>query len=108
MLRVAVPNKGTLSEPAAAILSEAGYRRRTDAKDLTVSQAALLAGIIPSPNNWDPAVSPTKSSISRQRAFETPTCGASVVRCPRPVRPGWKLDASSAAPTSCAGRRICR
>jgi ATP phosphoribosyltransferase len=35
-LRVAVPNKGTLSEPAAAILSEAGYRRRTDPKDLTV------------------------------------------------------------------------
>jgi len=36
MLRVAVPNKGTLSEPAAEILSEAGYRRRTDTKDLTV------------------------------------------------------------------------
>ncbi|TWS19879.1 ATP phosphoribosyltransferase [Tsukamurella asaccharolytica] len=36
MLRVAVPNKGALSEAAAAILSEAGYRRRTDAKDLTV------------------------------------------------------------------------
>ena len=36
MLRVAVPNKGTLSEPAAEILSEAGYRRRTDQKDLTV------------------------------------------------------------------------
>jgi ATP phosphoribosyltransferase len=36
MLRVAVPNKGTLSEPAAEILSEAGYRRRTDSKDLTV------------------------------------------------------------------------
>jgi ATP phosphoribosyltransferase len=35
-LRVAVPNKGTLSEPAAEILSEAGYRRRTDLKDLTV------------------------------------------------------------------------
>lgn len=30
MLRVAVPNKGALSEPAAEILSEAGYRRRTD------------------------------------------------------------------------------
>lgn len=26
--------------------------------DLTVSQAALIAGIIPSPNNWDPRVSP--------------------------------------------------
>jgi ATP phosphoribosyltransferase len=36
MLRVAVPNKGTLSEPATQILSEAGYRRRTDPKDLTV------------------------------------------------------------------------
>ncbi len=36
MLRVAVPNKGALSEAAAAILSEAGYRRRSDAKDLTV------------------------------------------------------------------------
>jgi ATP phosphoribosyltransferase len=35
-LRVAVPNKGTLSEPAAEILSEAGYRRRGDQKDLTV------------------------------------------------------------------------
>jgi ATP phosphoribosyltransferase len=36
MLRVAVPNKGALSEPAAEILAEAGYRRRTDPKDLTV------------------------------------------------------------------------
>lgn len=36
MLRVAVPNKGSLSESAAAMLSEAGYRRRSDAKDLTV------------------------------------------------------------------------
>jgi ATP phosphoribosyltransferase len=36
MLRVAVPNKGALSEPAAEILSEAGYRRRSDPKDLTV------------------------------------------------------------------------
>ncbi len=32
-----------------------------DAKDLTVSQAALLAGIIPSPNNWDPAVDPARA-----------------------------------------------
>lgn len=36
VLRVAVPNKGTLSEPASEILAEAGYRRRTDSKDLTV------------------------------------------------------------------------
>ena len=36
MLRVAVPNKGSLSESAAEILREAGYRRRTDSRDLTV------------------------------------------------------------------------
>lgn len=36
MLRVAVPNKGALSESAAEILAEAGYRRRSDPKDLTV------------------------------------------------------------------------
>ncbi|MEE6281055.1 ATP phosphoribosyltransferase [Georgenia sunbinii] len=30
MLRIAVPNKGSLSEPAIAMLSEAGYRRRRD------------------------------------------------------------------------------
>ncbi|NCT92081.1 PASTA domain-containing protein [Cellulomonas sp. APG4] len=29
--------------------------------ELTVSQAALIAGIIPSPNNWDPAVAPEKA-----------------------------------------------
>lgn len=40
VLRVAIPNKGTLSEPASEILSEAGYRRRTDPKDLTVVDPA--------------------------------------------------------------------
>lgn len=40
MLRVAVPNKGTLSEPAADMLREAGYRQRTDSRDLTVIDTA--------------------------------------------------------------------
>lgn len=40
MLRVAVPNKGTLSEPAAEMLKEAGYRQRHDSRDLTVLDAA--------------------------------------------------------------------
>jgi ATP phosphoribosyltransferase len=34
MLRIAIPNKGTLSGPAAQMLREAGYRQRTDARDL--------------------------------------------------------------------------
>jgi ATP phosphoribosyltransferase len=36
MLRIAVPNKGSLSEAAGAILHEAGYRRRTDRELLVV------------------------------------------------------------------------
>ncbi|WP_067536240.1 ATP phosphoribosyltransferase [Nocardia crassostreae] len=40
MLRVAVPNKGALSESAVAILSEAGYRKRTDSRELSVLDPA--------------------------------------------------------------------
>jgi ATP phosphoribosyltransferase len=36
VLRVAVPNKGVLSEPAAEMLAESGYRQRRTSKDLTV------------------------------------------------------------------------
>ena len=36
MLRVAVPNKGALSEPAAEMLAESGYRQRRSTKDLAV------------------------------------------------------------------------
>ncbi|MGY1749452.1 MULTISPECIES: ATP phosphoribosyltransferase [unclassified Modestobacter] len=36
MLRVAVPNKGVLSEPAAEMLVESGYRQRRSTKDLAV------------------------------------------------------------------------
>jgi membrane peptidoglycan carboxypeptidase len=32
-----------------------------DAKDLTISQAAMLVGIVPSPNSWDPATAPEKA-----------------------------------------------
>jgi ATP phosphoribosyltransferase len=37
VLRIAVPNKGSLSDPAAAMLREAGYRQRTDSRELVLS-----------------------------------------------------------------------
>jgi ATP phosphoribosyltransferase len=40
MLRIAVPNKGTLSAPAAQMLRDAGYRQRTDPKDLVCRDEA--------------------------------------------------------------------
>lgn len=37
MLRVAVPNKGSLSEPAIEMLREAGYRQRRDHRELVLA-----------------------------------------------------------------------
>lgn len=39
MLRIAVPNKGSLSEPASAMLHEAGYRQRKDHRELVLVDA---------------------------------------------------------------------
>jgi ATP phosphoribosyltransferase len=39
MLRIAIPNKGALSEPASAMLHEAGYRQRKDRKELALIDA---------------------------------------------------------------------
>ena len=36
MLRIAVPNKGMLSEPAWNMLAEAGYRLRSNPRQLVV------------------------------------------------------------------------
>ena len=38
-LRIAVPNKGSLSEPASQILREAGYRQRSDSRELVLFDA---------------------------------------------------------------------
>ena len=40
MLRIAVPNKGSLSEAAGEMLHEAGYRRRSDRELLVIDPAA--------------------------------------------------------------------
>jgi ATP phosphoribosyltransferase len=40
VLRIAIPNKGTLSRPAADMLREAGYRQRTDDRDLVCADPA--------------------------------------------------------------------
>ncbi len=40
MLRIAVPNKGSLSEPATTMLKEAGYRTRRTGRELVLVDAA--------------------------------------------------------------------
>jgi ATP phosphoribosyltransferase len=39
LLRIAIPNKGSLSQSASEILREAGYKQRTDAKQLTLTDS---------------------------------------------------------------------
>ncbi|MDT4938063.1 MAG: phosphoribosyltransferase [Pseudonocardiales bacterium] len=39
MLRIAVPNKGSLAEPASQMLAEAGYRQRSDTRELVLIDA---------------------------------------------------------------------
>ncbi len=36
MLRIAIPNKGSLAEDSIAVLKEAGYKQRTDSRDLVL------------------------------------------------------------------------
>ena len=39
LLRIAVPNKGSLSQAASEMLRESGYRVREDSKQLTLTDA---------------------------------------------------------------------
>jgi ATP phosphoribosyltransferase len=39
VLRIAVPNKGSLSEPAIQLLTEAGYKQRRDPRELVLTDA---------------------------------------------------------------------
>ncbi|WP_288921916.1 transglycosylase domain-containing protein [uncultured Bifidobacterium sp.] len=40
-----------------------------EAKDLTVAEAAMLAGIIPSPSSWDPAIDPEQAQARFTRVL---------------------------------------
>lgn len=40
-----------------------------EAKDLTLSQAVMLAGIIPAPSSWDPAIMPKEANIRFKRVL---------------------------------------
>src|SRR5690606_13617634 len=37
VLRIAVPNKGSLAEPASQLLKEAGYKQRGDGRELVLA-----------------------------------------------------------------------
>ncbi len=40
MLRIAIPNKGSLADESIAILKEAGYKQRSDSRDLVLNDVA--------------------------------------------------------------------
>ena len=68
------PSCATISTPSisAAALRHPGAAQAyfgKDAKDLTVPEAAMLAGIIPSPSNWDPAVNAKQAKSRFERVI---------------------------------------
>lgn len=89
MLRIAVPNKGSLSGPAMAMLHEAGYQQRKESKELVlvdpsneveffylrprdiaiyVSSGKLDIGITAATCCWTPEPTPRRSSSSASPA----------------------------------------
>ena len=78
MLTIAVPNKGSLAEAAAALLTEAGYRQRRDSKDL----ATLDADNDSSSSTCARATSPSMSARGRSTSA-SPAATSCWTRRPR-------------------------
>ena len=68
MLKIAVPNKGSLAESATVMLREAGYRQRTDPKDLVLVDEASLGNL--------PALRAALRSAGRRTAVVMPIIAA--------------------------------
>ena len=118
MLRIAVPNKGSLSEPAAEMLREAGYRTRRDPKELvvldpTTASSCSTSGPATSPSTSarapSTAVSPdvTSSSTPAAPAVEVMTLGFGAVDLPVCRPPGVRRRPSTGSPAT-GSRRATR
>jgi membrane peptidoglycan carboxypeptidase len=53
------------------------------ASELTLSESALIAGIIPSPSNWDPAVSPEQAQARWNRTLDYMVDGGFITQAER-------------------------
>lgn len=78
-----------------------------DAQDLTVDQAALLAGIIPAPSLWDPAVSPrlAQARFSRVIRIMKEDGYISQAQAQAAAMPGTAPAASAVTANSYAGEK---
>ena len=93
LLRIAIPNKGSLSASASEILREAGYRQRSDSKELTLLDHRQRRGVL----------LPASRATSRCTSARAPSTSASPAatccstRAPRPRSPS---SSASGAPGS--------
>ena len=69
MLRIAVPNKGMLSEPAWNMLSEAGYRLRSNPRQLVVEDPDNDIELFYLRRSTSPCMSAAAPSTSASRAM---------------------------------------
>ena len=119
MLKIAVPNKGSLAETATTMLRAAGYRQRTDPKDLTLVDSAhdvefyylrprdiavyvgeghldvgitgrdMLLDSVPAPRRSSPSVSVPVGSGSPRRPTGPTTSRSWRADASRPPTPGY-------------------
>jgi penicillin-binding protein 1A len=54
---------------SSGVVSAAWYYFEKDVRDITIAEAALMAGVIPSPHNWNPYINSRSARIRQEEAL---------------------------------------
>ena len=68
------------------------------ASEMTVSEAALVAGILPAPSTWDPAINPDKAKERWQRVLDFMLEESPISHTPRATSPVRSNTSSARSP----------
>ncbi|MCL2694160.1 MAG: transglycosylase domain-containing protein [Oscillospiraceae bacterium] len=55
---------------SSGVMSAAWYYFEKDVRDITIAEAALMAGVIPSPHNWNPYINARSARIRMEEALD--------------------------------------
>jgi penicillin-binding protein 1A len=55
---------------SSGVMSAAWYYFEKDVRDITIAEAALMAGVIPSPHNWNPYINARSARIRQLEALD--------------------------------------
>ncbi|MCL2637167.1 MAG: transglycosylase domain-containing protein [Oscillospiraceae bacterium] len=55
---------------SSGVVSAAWYYFEKDVRDITIAEAAIMAGVIPSPHNWNPYINARSARIRQEEALD--------------------------------------